>query len=62
MNEDNQEIQAEILVTSGSEIGLQDLEILNNNIIYGSLYIVGCLGIISGILLGRAFNGIFRSK
>lgn len=62
MNEDNQELQAEILVTTGSEITLEDLQVLNNNLIYGSLYIVGCLGIISGILLGRAFHGIFRGK
>lgn len=45
-----------------SEITSEDLMILNNNIITGALYITGALGIICGILIGRAFNGIFRSK
>lgn len=45
-----------------SEISSEDLIVLNNNIITGSLYITGALGIIAGILIGRAFNGIFRSK
>lgn len=48
----------EVVVSSGSTY----LETINHNVVIGSLYITGALGIIAGILVGWAFHGIFRSK
>lgn len=54
-----QTIQAFTEVTSSS---VTYLEAINHNIVMGSLFITGALGIIIGCLIGIAFHGIFRSK
>lgn len=55
-SEDNEENTSEVSISQ------EDIVILNNNIISGFLYVTGALGIISGLLVGMAFHGIFRSK
>lgn len=48
--------------TSSSAVTVEEISILNLNMVSGFLYITGALGIISGILIGKAFHGIFRSR
>lgn len=49
-------------VTSEDAITIQDISILNTNYITGVSFIVGCLGLIFGALLGGVYVRIFRSK
>lgn len=52
----------EMETTTSSEITMETIETLNNNMVSGFLYLTGCLGIIVGLLVGFIFNGIFRGK
>lgn len=41
-------------------ITIEDFEAFNMNYVTGSLYTVGAIGILVGVLLGTAFNGIIK--
>lgn len=49
-------------VTSDDTTIIQSIDTLNHNIVTGFMFLIGTVGIVVGVLIGKVFNGIFRSK
>lgn len=49
-------------VTSDDTTIIKSIDTLNHNIVTGTMFLIGTVGIVVGVLIGKVFNGIFRSK
>lgn len=51
-----------LTVTSDDSTIIKSIDTLNHNIVTGIMFLIGTVGIVVGVLIGKVFNGIFRSK